>query len=337
MNEPRDTVVGDALRRLDIPDHAPDFWSRLDAELARADDPETADAPDVTGDAAEVIDLAAARSTGRTRRVRSRRAPAVAAAAAAAIALAVGVGLPAVQQAADGDAQVDMADRSPEPAPEAVEPVPTPETTTTTTPDRVTQVAPDEVATEWLTMLREGQVEAAYALLDQTSQTALPLDRFRELATGLAEGAGAFADLDPTAIPLIDDEGLAATAVVFTGDVQREGMIETASYPVVVTGDPDDPDRALRVAFVLDGPRVEAVQRTNPSETRTSPLELDLSPTAGASWAIVDGGSPGRIDTGEATVTLDVEELAGPGTHTVVVISTEAGRYTARSFTVVVP
>lgn len=337
MTEPRDSLVGDALRRLDVPDHAPDFWDRLDAELAdRHPDGGAAGASGAGPGEAEVIELGSAREARRSGAPRSRRAPAVAAAAAAAVALALGVGLPAWQQAADGDAQVDVADQDPAPAPDAMQPAP--ETTTTTAPDPgVVQVAPAELASEWLTLLRAGEVDAAHAMLDETSQAALPLEQFREVATGLAEGAGAFADLEPTEVPLVDDEGLAATAVVFTGDVEREGMVETASYPVVVTGDPDDPSTALRIAFVLDGPRVEPVQRTQPSETRTSPVELDVSPTAGATWAVVDGASAQRIDTGEPTVTIDVEEIAGPGTHTVVVVSTEAGRYTARAFTVVVP
>lgn len=336
MTEPRDTLVGDALRRIDVPDHAPDFWDRLDAELAdRAVGGAEPDVSPATDDA-DVIELGAAREARRSQPWRSRRAPAVAAAVAAAAALALGVGLPAVQQAADGDAQVDMADGIDDPAPDAMQPAP--ETTTTTEPDAVVaQRSPQDVASEWLTHLRAGEVDAAYALLDENSQSSMTLETFRQLATGLAEGAGAFAQLDPAVVPLIDDEGLAATAVILTGDVQREGMIETASYAVIITGDPEDPGSRLGVGFAVDGPRVEAVQPTQSSETRTSPLELDVSPTAGATWAVVDASSPVRIDNGEGTVTIDVEALGGPGTHTVVVVSTEGGLYTARSFTVVVP
>lgn len=338
MNEHRDALVGDALHRLDVPDHAPDFWNRLDGQLAAGPDADPVGTTAADHGGADVVELGTERDARRSGPTRSRRAPAVAAAAAAAVALAVGLGLPALQQAADGDAQVDVADRTPDPTPDASQPAPTPETNTTTVPDPgVAVVTPEGLATEWLTLLGEGDVDAAHALLDETSQASLPLESFRELGSGLAEGAAAFADLPPSVIPLIDDEGLAATAVVFTGDVEREGTVETASYAVIVTGDPEDPERALGVAFVLDGPRVEPVQRTNPSETRTSPVELDLSPTAGATWVVVDGSTPVRTGYGEATVTLDVEALAGPGTHTVVVVSTEAGRYTSRSFTVVVP
>lgn len=35
MNELRDTLVGDALRRLDLPDHGPDFWGRLESPAGR--------------------------------------------------------------------------------------------------------------------------------------------------------------------------------------------------------------------------------------------------------------------------------------------------------------
>lgn len=337
MNEPRDTLVGDALRRLDVPDHAPDFWDRLDASLSGAslDDDDLDERPDVEADG-EVIELATARSNRRAGPVRSARLPVAAAAAAAVAAVVLAIGLPAAQQAADGESQVDSAT-----VPEG-DPVPDPGTaltpdTTITDDTPAVQPAPEVLVTDWLTLLRDGEVEPAYALLDETSQQTLSLDAFRDVATGLAEGAGSFADLQPSAIPLIDDEGLAATAVVFTGDVQREGKIETASYAVVVTGDPADASRRLGVAFTLDGPTVEAVQRTQPSETRTSPLEIDLSPTAGASWAIADGSTVERIGTGSPTVVVDVEAIAGPGTHTIVVVSTEAGLYTARSFTVVVP
>lgn len=334
MTDPRDTIVGDALRRLDVPAHAPDFWDRVDAELARPNTDEDRQSDrDEDDHEADVVELTAARAT---RSARSTRLPAAAAAAAAVAAIALAVGLPAAQQAADGDEQVEIADAPDSSSvPEPSAPVTTDPPTTATAP--AAQVAPEEVATEWLTLLRDGETEQAHALLDLTSQEALPLEEFREVATGLAEGAGAFAGLEPSVVPLVDDEGLAATAVVFTGDVEREGMVETASYPVVVTGAPDDGGRPYGIAFVLDGPTVEAVQRTQPSETRTSPVELELSPTAGATWAIVDGTSPQRIDTGESTVSVDVEVLAGPGTHTLAVISTEGGRYTARSFTVVVP
>lgn len=342
MNEPRDTIVGDALRRLDVPDHAPDFWDRLDSRLA--EDPAGNDDPAPDADHTTVVDLQS--SPAARRAADRRRTPMFGLAAAVAVVVALVVGLAVLRPAADDESVVDSAtvpdgDPAPEPAgPVTPDPDATaPETTVadTTVPEAPAQPSPEELATEWLTLLRDGEVEQAHGLLDDTSQAALPLDSFREVATGLAEGAGAFADLEPTVVPLIDDEGLAATAVVFSGDVQREGVIETASYAVVITGDPADPTRELGVGFVLDGPTVEAVERTQPSETRTSPLELELSPTAGATWAIIDGSSPQRIDSGESTVTIDVEGLAGPGTHTVTVISTEGGRYTARSFTVVVP
>lgn len=333
MNDPRDTIVGDALRRLDVPDHAPDFWDRLDASLSG--EPPDARLSDHEPDEheADVIELGSAPS----RRASAwSRVPNLAVAAAVVAAVALVVGVAVLRPAADDESQLDSA-TVPEgdPAPEPGAPI-TPEPDATA-PAPSAQRSPEELASEWLSLLRDGEVEQAHALLDQASQQALPLQDFREVATGLAEGAGSFADLEPTAVPLIDDEGLAATAVVFAGDVEREGMIETASYAVVVTGDPEDPARELGVAFVLDGPTVTA-EATSPGETRTSPLEVTLSPTAGASWAIVDGSAPERIDTaGDGAATIDVEAIAGPGTHTVTVISTEAGLYTSASFTVVVP
>lgn len=335
MNEARDTLVGDALRRLDLPDHGPDFWAGLDARLVEV--PGSGEQPEPDGSRldAEVVELGDVRTRVPTGPARPSRIPAFAVAAAAVAAIALVVGVAVLRPAADDESRVDVADtpeRSTAPDPEAgVEADPAP------TAPQVPARSPEALAAEWLRLLRDGDVDRAHALLDESSRAVLSVEQLRDVASGLAGGAGAFADLDRSVIPLIDDEGLAATAVVFTGDVQREGMVETASHAVVVTGDPEDPSRSLGVAFVLNGPTVEAVQRTRPSETRTSPLELELSPTAGATWAIVDGASPVRIDAGEPVVTVDVEALAGPGTHTVAVVSTEAGLYTARSFTVVVP
>ena len=111
MNEHRDTLVGDALRRLDVPDHAPDFWDRLDAGLAagQPDGRRPADDRPAAGGDADVVDLArgarrshptlgaatSGRGSGRRcgRRHRARRSASR-----------------PLQQAADGDAQVDMAD-----------------------------------------------------------------------------------------------------------------------------------------------------------------------------------------------------------------------------------
>lgn len=332
MNAPRDTLVGDALRSLDVPDHDPQFWNRFE-QLSAVPASQHEHEPD-QGGGARVVELGAEGALRSDRPAWSRRGPAVAAAAVL-VALALGVGV-ALTRASDGDARLGVADRTQDAPP--VERTPPPETTTTPPDAPVPQPAPQGLATEWLTRLRSGEVDAAYALLDETSQAALSLDAFAdEVAAGLAEGATPFADLPATTIPLLDDEGLAATAVVYTGDVQRDGSIETASYGVVVTGDPEDPTRAIGVSFGVDGPTVEAAPLTDPAQTRTSPLELEVSPTAGATWAIVDGGEPLRIDDGEASATIDVEGLAGPGTHTVVVVSTEAGRYTSRSFTVLVP
>lgn len=194
MNEPRDTLVGDALRRLDVPDHAPGFWGRLDAELAdrQTADGHQPDADDVDhGHDADVIDLGSAPGLRRPRSRSTRRQAVAAAAAAAVAAIALTVGLPAVQQAEDGDSQVDSAD-----IPDATAPDPAPPVTSapeTTAPAPPAQQDPEELAIEWLTLLREGEHESAHAMLDDTSQDALPLDTFLDVATGLAEGAAAFA------------------------------------------------------------------------------------------------------------------------------------------------
>ena len=338
MNEPRDTLVGDALRRFDVPDHAPDFWDRLDTELAdrRLSAGEPADAPEGDDDHedAEVIELGTAREARRSHASRSRRVPAVAAAAAAAVALALGLGLPAVQQAADGDAQVDMADQDPAPAPDAMQPAPetseSADTTTTTPGTAVTPLAAEELAGEWLTLLRAGDVEGAYARLDDTSQAQLDLDGFREVSTGLAEGAAAFAGDGVTS----DVASVGAAAgelhvVTFSGDVEREGMIETAGYPVVVTD--------TGVHFSLDGPQLELDPDYAQASgtTLASPLEVLVSDTADT-WLWIDDGDPERF-LSPGGLTLDVEGVAGAGTHIVSLVAIEGGRITARAYTVMVP
>ena len=122
-----------------------------------------------------------------------------------------------------------------------------------------------------------------------------------------------------------------ATVVTFVGDVEREGMVETAAYSVVVTGDSPD---VLGIAFVLDGPAIELEQLSSPTETRTSPVRM-TTPESAEVWVTVDGLAPQRTDSGSAVV--DVEAAAGAGTHIVTLVAIEDGVHTAVTATVVVP
>jgi hypothetical protein len=334
MNEPRDTLVGDALRRLDVPDHAPDFWSRLDAELAgTAHDGDGGDAD------ADVVALAAAPS--RPGATWARRPVLLAAAALVIVALAVGASV--LRSGDDDESQLDVAetpgevDADPEatepPAPDTTQPpeaTEPPETTSTTVPEAIDAAQAEEVAATWLGSLFDGDVDGAYDQLDLASRSLLDRDGFQELSSGLAEGAAAFSRPGITrAVTVLDAADASFAVVTFTGDVEREGMIETASYPVVVT--------ASGVHFTLDGPQVEL----DPDYARSSgttlapPLEVLVSDTADT-WLWVDGDEPERFLAGGRLV-LGEEAMGGAGTHLVTIVAIEGGAITARSYTVVVP
>lgn len=328
MTEHRDTTVADALRRLDVPDHAPGFWDELEVWLADTEARSVADRPEAAdAGSAEVIDLGDAQS--KRRPIDPRRRPLLALVAATAAVVVLVVGATVLRPGGDSESQVDSADE--------VAPPDTDRADDGTAPDTgdedvaVSPLAAEELAAEWLTLLRAGEVEVAHARLDGPSKGALSLEQFREVATALAEGAGAFAGdgVTSTTATIARPGGPPATVVVFSGNVQREGMVETAAYPVVVTGDDRD---SHGIAFVLDGPTVEFEQLSSPTETRTSPV---LVRTGGESWFLVDGSEPQRL--GESPASIDVEAVAGAGTHVVTVVATEGGVYTARAVTVVVP
>ena len=334
MNEPRDTVVGHALRRLDVPDHAPDFWSRLDAELtagapAPADHERDRIPEDEAGGAAEVVELDAVTSRrGRDRRPSRLPVLPVAAAVVAIIALVVGVAVTRPDGA--GESQVDMADTTPAPTPDAIDPAPE-----TSTDPATTALAAEELAGEWLTLLRAGEVEAAHALLDDPSQHAMPLEEFRDVATGLAEGAAAFAgDGVSSTVVTVEGPGVQPFRVVtFAGEVEREGMAEFASYPVVVTGEGSD----LGVHLTFDGPTIEVDTELMTGSTLSSPLPLVVSETA-ALWVSYDGRTPEPLDQrGQASIELDVTVAGGAGTHIVTLVAVEGDEITARAYPVMVP
>lgn len=336
MNEPRDTLVGDALRRVDVPDHAPDFWSRLEGSLA--DGPA---ATDGDGDAdADVVELASAPS--RRGGTWVRRPLLLAAAAVAVVALAVGAAV--LRSGGDEESQLDVAetpgevDPEPEvtetPAPDTTETTPPdttepPATTSTTVPGAIDAAGAEDVAASWLESLFAGDIDGAYDQLDPTSQSLLDRDGFEELSSGLAEGAAAFSEPGiARAVAVVDAADAPFAVVTFTGDVEREGMVETASYPVVVT--------ASGVHFVVDGPQLEL----DPEYARSSgttlapPLEVLVSETADT-WLWIDDQEPERF-LSPGRLTLGAEAI-GPGTHVVSLVAIEGGRITARSYTVVVP
>lgn len=337
MSEHRDPTVADALRRLDVPDHGPGFWDRLEANLTEPPEVGHAAHPGPAGGSdAEVVELADAPSR-RRRGVDLHRWPLLVAAAAAVVALVVGV---AVLRPGDDESQLDSAGEVDEPdgpdtPPSTDSPPTTDEQPTDTEPPEVTdgkevaaELHAEEAATSWLTLLRAGDPEEAHARLDAPSRAALPLEEFRQVATGLAEGAGAFAAEGVTSDVLRVPDTTDTFVVVFHGEVEREGMVETAAYPVVVTGAGDEPG----IAFSFAGPTID-LDEPSPGETRTSPVQVRVG--SDQAWFSIDGGEPRPI--GESPATIDVEGVAGAGTHVVTIVATDGELFTARSVTVVVP
>lgn len=336
MTEHRDNTVAEALRRLDVPDHRPGFWHDVEARLSQtapaagaAAEP-LVDAPDDGADPEpDVVDLR--RHGQRPGRFAGGPRWWLVAAALVLVALLAGVSL--LRPGGEEDSVVDVADQPGDGG------VPGP-----TDGDDAPSRAPDEsaatkVADAWLSALAAGEVDAAYELLVASSRDALPRSEFRDVSTGLAEGAGAFAapDVERRAFALDGSGAPPAWVVVYSGEVEREGMVETSSYPVVVVPSPEDP-RSLRVSFSLR-PLIEPVPVTPANRTLTSPLTVSVSETAEA-WVSFDGGPARSVAVGPGQrdqVSIDVEALAGPGTHLVTLVAAEDGVFTARSVTVVVP
>jgi hypothetical protein len=336
MNESRDTLVGDALRRFDVLDHAPDFWTALEARLGEDGSTDTDDPPTDAQEAeATVVDL---QDSPTARRAAQRnRTPMRALVAAVAVVVAVVVGVSVLGGGGDDESQLDAAD-DPTEAPETSDPDVTPppreddaSTETAAPPETTTtmvgeQSAPEEAATGWLDALAAGESDAAYELLDEQSKADLSRNEFADLSSGLSEGAAAFAG-DGIERSVRDGDGF--SVVTFAGDVEREGMIETAAYPVVVT--------ASGVHFTLDGPHVDLDPgyAQGSGTTLASPLELVVQEEADA-WIWIDDGDATPL-AGRGDVSVDVEAEAGAGTHVATIVAIEGGRITARSYTVVVP
>jgi hypothetical protein len=340
MNEPRDTLVGDALRRLDVPDHAPDFWTALTARLG--DGPTATDEPPTDGEETTVVDLQG--SPAARRAAQRSRTSVFALAAAVAVVVALVVGIAVLSDGdGDGESQLDVADdltETPETSNPDVAPPPVdddasaettapPETTTSIVPGDELDAYAEQTAVAWIDALGDGDMDGAYGLLDDQTRTDLDQAQFQELSSGLAEGAAAFAQdgVEREVSVVTATDGL-FHVVTFTGDVEREGMIETASYPVVVTG--------TGVHFTLDGPQLELDPEYARSSgtTLAAPLEVLVSETADT-WLWIDDQEPERF-LSPGRLTLGAEAI-GPGTHVVSLVAIQGGAITARSYTVVVP
>jgi hypothetical protein len=324
MSQHRDPDVAEALRRLEVPDHGPDFWAAIESRLADEDLATDGEVPDDDGEA-DVVDLAASPAAHRRLAARNRTPVLVlVAAVAVVVALVVGAGMLAAPP--DEDSRIDTAGEGADAPPAPTVPVPD----TVPEPEVPASPAPDGRAVEWIDRLFAGDVEAAYELLDDTSRSLMSFADFELLGSGLFEGAAAFAVDGIERRTVAYDSAIGSFHVVtFTGQVEREGMIETASYPVVLT--------ATGVHFVIDGPQLELDPEyaDGSGTTLASPLVVLVGPGADA-WVSFDAGAPETV-AARGTVTIDVEAAAGAGTHLVDMVAVEGDRITARAWTVVVP
>jgi hypothetical protein len=330
MSEHRDHLVGDALRRLDVPDHGPDFWAALESRLADddlVDEPGTA-GPEEEVDA-DVVDLAAS-PAARRRLTDRRRTPLLALVAAVAIVVALVVGAGLLDPTGEQESRLDTATvPDQEPAPDAPAPDVTPTVPEAPSPGLADRA--EDIARDWLDRLFAGDVDGAYGLLDETSRSLMSREDFELLGSGLFEGAAAFAvDGIDRQVAAYDRAAGLFHVVTFSGEVEREGMVETASYPVVVTG--------TGVHFLINGPQVELDPDYADSSgtTLASPLVVLVDPAAQDAWFGFDGEEP-TVLTERGRVSIDVEAAAGAGTHLVHLVAVDGDRITARAHTVVVP
>jgi len=185
-------------------------------------------------------------------------------------------------------------------------------------------------AAEWLDRLFDGDVEGAYGLLDDTSRGRMPFEEFEQMGAGLFEGAADFAvETSTRTVQQVETAPGRVSVVTVTGDVEREGMVETASYPIVLT--------ATGVHFTLGGPTLELDPEyaDGSGTTLASPMTLLVDEEADV-WIGFDGGDLAPLaERGE--VTVDVEAAAGPGTHVVHALAVQGDLLVARAWTVVVP
>jgi hypothetical protein len=230
----RDPLVADALGAIEVPDHAPGFWERLDAATApEAPDvtaPEALDvtapeAPDVTAtvfldEPAEVAPTAVPdvmlepEAASESWRRRWARGAARVLVAAAAVAVFVGAGVVLARDV--GDVGPDLSDRT----------TATTElgSTTTTTAAAPGLVPEEQVVVDFVDALGRGDIDRAAALLGPRSEQYLvaqngSVDAFLGEA---AEGYGAWSTSTDRNVTLVDG----IDVVLLEGTVSVEGSSE---------------------------------------------------------------------------------------------------------------
>lgn len=279
-----DRVVETALRLLPVPDHGPDFWSRVEASLsAEPDRSRRAAAADPTVAAPPPTNEEPAREeTGQVPAVvlepvplgvvpAAMRRPSnlvlSVLAVAAAVAVVVAGSALVRSRAADDTPDEDVA------APTATDAV----DGSTSAPPVATLTAPegeDEavVVVDWVRALAEGDTEAAWELLGPSSQAHWgSLDAFAAERTAFAEGYGAWASATADQVivtPLV--EGSLAV-VTLVGTVEQEGtsQVRADAFPVREVGG------ELRVELYGSAGAIEIVVPADPdADGRPSTLAV---------------------------------------------------------------
>jgi hypothetical protein len=302
----RDLVVEGVVRRIPVPDHAPDFWHDLERRLhAVGGGVHSADvAPE-----AEDLPVVALQPPSPPHRLRRRRLR-----AAAAVLVVIGaVGALAVTASRDEGRLTPAATPPSEPPP-------------TTSPSEITSApGSDQAVLAFLDALGDGDLEGAAARLGPASEayleaTAGSVESFLRVAE---EGYGPWA-ASPDRRTSIVEIRTGEVVVVVTGTVEVEGTTErradafAARYAESARAwfveswahDPDADAFTLRVTDARD--RVEI-----------------FTPAEGSAWLAVDDTAPIRIDIdADHTGTWDLS-LPVDGQHLVVVAFINDTTFTA--------
>jgi hypothetical protein len=288
----RDPLVADALAAIEVPDHAPGFWERLQAATA----PEARDAATATVFLDEPAEVAAVpdgmlepEEPSESWRRRWARGAARVLVAAAAVAVFAGAGVVLARD--DGDVGPDLSDQT---------------TATTLVGDTTTTAAPglvpeEQVVVDFVDALGRGDLDSAAALLGPRSEQHLvaqsgSVDAFLGEA---AEGYGAWSTSTDRQVTLVDG----IDVVLLEGTVSVEGTAEyrRLAIPVVYA---ESAEAWFVDPWAFD-PAVED-QRFDYLMPDAGPFGLVLKPddelevafpTAGVVHFSLDGAAPTQVDT----------------------------------------
>lgn len=323
----RDDRVVRAMQRTIVPDHAPDFWDRLDQRLALVDDAAAgtghpgARAGGSGPQAPDGIEPAGPGPSLPPPAGRRRRLPPRLLAAAAAVLAVAGAATAAILLLPDDGDRVEIGPSDSRGAPATRAP-----TGPAATDGQTASEATDAVL-GFIDALGTGDLEAAADRLGPRSRAVLqgragPVEaHLREFAEGYGTWASA-PDRTTRAVPL----GSRRAVVVVSGEREAEGFVEERhdAFPVrqveadgpwlvePTTTDPASGASRLRVSVT-------------PQEQDTAPPTIMervevTTPGAGTAWLSVDGAAPRRTAVGpERTATWVLDESLSPGSHTLVV------------------